>query len=110
MRPGLLNYKIVPALRLNWDEVTSRPKTPPPDLTEMNDSELKRYNAAERARQAEHKAACEQIVHWRIARARLKRTIRLEADESTLSELEMKLEQAEKKLKLARKREKNLRA
>jgi hypothetical protein len=76
----------------------------------MDDSELKRYNAAERARQAKHKTACEQIVRWRKARARLKRKSRLESDEPTLSELEMKLEQAEKKLKLARKREKNLRA
>jgi hypothetical protein len=106
---GCSIYKIVPALGLSWSEFTSRPiAAPAPDFGEMDDSETRAYYKSERERQAKHKAACEQIVRCREDLARLK--IRIYSAGSVPSELEIKLERAGQKLKVARREEKNLRA
>jgi hypothetical protein len=108
---GCSIYKIVPALGLSWSEFTSRPiAAPAPDFGEMDDSETRAYYKSERERQAKHKAACEQIVRCREDLARFKRKIRVYSAGSVPSELEIKLEQAGQRLKLARREEKDLRA
>lgn len=113
---GCSIYQIVPALGISWDEFTSRPIAPAPDLGEMDDSETRAYYKSERERQAKHKAACEQIERCREDLASLKRKVRIESARPVpsqgcvLSESDIKLEQTRQKLKLARRQEKNLRA
>jgi hypothetical protein len=102
-------YKIVLAFGLSWREFTSRPITAP-DFCEMDDSEIRAFKKSEFERQAKHKTACEQIACCREDLARLRRKIRVYSADSVPSGLEIKLDQATQKLKLARREEKNLRA